>query len=175
MKFMKTKFAAMGLALATSLSIANVTENKVSIKLTDTTPIDNAQDVVNYLSSNKDELASYLPDGHSISINVINIVVPHTLASEPKHKKKIRLSTNDGIQAYGERSATLDIPGGHLSRPYRLQLEYSIVDDAGSIVTQGKKSLRLDSSISVDRAEEPYIEQRYMLNNWMKKTFSEKS
>jgi hypothetical protein len=175
MKFIKTKAILMGFALVVSLSTAAMSEAKVIIKLTDQSPNAYDGDVVNYLMTYQDDLARYLPDGQHIEINIFNMVIPNAVNRMPQIKATVGLGQNDGVVKYGSGAKKLDIPGGYLGRPYRMQFEYSIVDDAGNIVKQDKKSLKLDGALSADRSKEPFIEHLYMLNKWMNKEFSARS
>ncbi|MDT0583973.1 hypothetical protein [Brumicola blandensis] len=175
MKFIKTNLVAVGFALATCFNVA-ASDTAVNIKLSDAASAKGSQDVVKYLSSYKDELAEYLPDGHSIEINIVNIEIPDDIDRTPKHKTTTLPLVNDGIsQNFSTNGRNLDIPGGKLSRLHRLQFEYAVVDADGNNVVQGKKNLKIDSMKASNRAEQPYIEQRSMLTNWMKRTFSEQS
>jgi hypothetical protein len=99
-------------------------------------------------------------------------VIPGDVDKIPKHKTTVSPVVSDNVgQTFSTGSRNLDIPGGRLSRPHRLQFEYAVVDAEGNKVAQGKKNLKLNSTKAVDRTEQPYIEQRIMLTNWMKRAF----
>ncbi len=175
MKFINAKAILMGCALVVSLSTAAMPEAKVIIKLTDQTPNTYDSDVVNYLMTHQDELASYLPDGQYIEINIFNMAIPNTASRMHRVKQAVGRGQNHGAMLYSGGAKNLDIPGGYLGRPFRMQFEYSIVDDSGNIVKQDKKSLKLDGALSADRSKQPFIEHLYMLNKWMNKEFSARS
>jgi hypothetical protein len=121
MKFLKTKLAAIGFALTASMSVIGMPKSEVNIELIDKTPIDTAQDVVSYLSTHKNKLTGYLPEGHRIDISIINIVIPDSVRRKSGHKITVSNTQSDAIAYRYGSSRTLDIPGGYLrTKPYRL-------------------------------------------------------
>ncbi|PKI00224.1 hypothetical protein [Glaciecola sp. 33A] len=129
------------------------------------------EQVVEYLQEHLDFLSQWLPHGQSLEIDVTNISIPY-LETHVYDKTRVKGSDSDsGPNGLTYRAINLNVPGNRLRNKYRLRFDYKILDAQCNLVNADDAKLGTFDTYRVDREEEPYFEQKVLMNRWFSKTF----